>query len=620
MGRTFIIGSDSWSPLAAELGANHVAFPSVTGEVRRRLVEEDQQIRVDRMLHSFVVERHFDMEDCCIVDIDEDPVIAILLVFHIRLSLESNGIGSLIPIVCSSELSLETLMEMTDYASVLCTRSVYLCRASKIKEKLPYIGPLPIEAYRSGFLDRITIRPPAEIGTHSLANLWGASVLSRLVHEGNPSDEKLGLLSDVKKILYLKYILAKTSEIKDLILPQRVIQLEKVERINAYGKRILLLDDMASVGWKDALSDFFLHPDAFDVIDHSVRSFSAYKEEEQDMILNGEYDVILLDLRLGGQEEDEIMDPDYFSGMDVLRSIKANNRGSQVIIFTASNKAWNYKFLTDRTAGANGYYIKESPETVFNSHFSYSNLRSLRSDIERCFDKKYLRRFYSIKDSFSNGLDLKLDKQTAFVKEVKSQLDIAYSMAETAYNETSHQYAFLALYQVIEIVTKYFTRSQDDKLILVHNDGTEEDAKFPVQRINSPLYELSDNGQFDDSNWVCLAVVIMQLCDRKDFGIVDLLRQVIKLRNDFIHLDPKFGSSRPISQQELYMHHDAQNTSLIYSNPIYFEVLDSMASKKMLYTFHRRICMNRSSIRDKEGIEIALLCLDTLFEIIKPVI
>lgn len=620
MGRTFIIGNDSWASLASELGANHVAFPSVTGEVRRRLVEEDQQIRVDRLLHSFVVERHFDFEDCCIVDIDEDPVIALLLVLHIRLSLESNRIGSLIPIVCSSEVSLETLIEMTDYASVLSTRSVYLCCASRIKEKLPFFKPLPIEAYRSGFLDKLIIRPPAEIGTHSLANLWGASVLYRLVHEGNPSDEGLGLLSDVKKILYLKYIFAKTSDIKDLILPQRVIQLEKVERINAYGKRILLLDDMSAVGWKDALNDFFLHPDAFDVIDRSVRSFSGYKEEEQDMILNGEYDVILLDLRLGGREEDEIMDPDYFSGMDVLRTIKANNRGSQVIMFTASNKAWNYKFITDRTAGANGYYIKESPETVFNSHFSYSNLKSLRSDIERCFDKKYLRRFYSIKASFGNGLDLKLDKQTAFVKEINSQLDIAYSMAEAAYDETSHQYAFLALYQVIEIVTKYFTRIEDDKLILVHNDGIEEEAKYPVQRINSPLYELSNSGQFDDSKWVCLAVVIMQLCRRCDFGIVDLLRQIIKLRNDFIHIDPKFGSSRPITQQELYMHCDTQDASLIYSTPDCFAVLDSMASKKMLYTYHRRICMNRSSIRDKEGIEMALLCLDTLFGIIKPVI
>lgn len=618
MGRTFIIGNDSWSPLAFELGANHIAFPSVTGEVRRRLVEEDQQIRVDRRLHSFVVERHFEMDDCCIVDVDEDPVIALLLVFHIRLSLESNGIGSLIPIVCSSEVSFETLMEITNYASVLSTKSVYLCRASRIKENLPYFRPLPIEAYRSGFLDKIIIRPPAEIGTHSLANLWGASVLYRLVHEGNPSDDELGLLSDVKKILYLKYIFAKTSEIKDLILPQRVIQLEKVERINAYGKRILLLDDMAAVGWKDTLSDFFLHPDAFDVIDRSVRSFLAYTEEEQYMILNGEYDVILLDLRLGGREEDEIKDPDFFSGMDVLRSIKAANRGTQVIIFTASNKAWNYKFLTDRSAGANGYYIKESPEAAFNSHFSFSNLKSLRSDIERCFNKKYLRRFFTVKESFASGLELKDARQTGFVKEMKSQLDIAYSMAEAASNETSHQYAFLALYQVIEIVTKYFTKAQDDKLIIIRNDGAEEDAKFPVLQNNAPVYVLNDTGEFDNSNWVCIAVIILQLCGAEDNGLIDLLRQIIKLRNDFIHIDPKFGSNKPITQEGLYMHSDTQNASLIYSNPDFFAVLESMVRKKMLFINHRRLSMNRFSIRDKEGIEMTLLCLESLFSLIKP--
>jgi DNA-binding NarL/FixJ family response regulator len=32
-------------------------------------------------------------------------------------------------------------------------------------------------------------------------------------------------------------------------------------------------------------------------------------------------------------------------------------------MFTASNKAWNMKALLD--AGADGYYIKESPENIF---------------------------------------------------------------------------------------------------------------------------------------------------------------------------------------------------------------------------------------------------------------
>lgn len=618
MGRTFIVGNDSWAPLATEIGAIHVDFPGIAGEARRCLAEDDQQIRVDRKLHSFVDECHFEPTDCCIIDIDQDPVIGFLLALHIRLSLGTIGLGAFIPIVCASEVPLETLMEASYYASVLNTKSVYLCQASRIQDNLTYFKQLSIEEYGSGFLDRITIRPPAEIGPHSLANLWGASVMYRLVHEGNPSDEELGLLPDVKKILYLKYVFAKTSDVKDLILPQRVIQLEKIDRINAYGKRILLLDDMASIGWKDALGDFFLHPDAFDVIERSVLSFSDYSEEEQDIILSGEYDIILLDLRLGGRHEDGINDPDFFSGMDVLRSIKAANRGTQVIIFTASNKAWNYKFLTDRSAGANGYYIKESPEAAFNSRFSFSNLKSLRTDIERCFNKKYLRRFFTVKESFASGLELKDARQTGFVKEVKSQLDIAYSMAEAAFDETSHQYAFLALYQVIEIVTKYFTKVQDDKLFIIRNDGAEEDAKFPVLQNNAPLYVLNDTGEFDSSNWVCLAVIILQLCGAEDNGLIDLFRQIIKLRNDFIHIDPKFGSNKPITQEGLYMHSDTQNASLVFSNPDYFAVLESMVRKKMLFVNHRRLSMNRFSIRDKEGIEMTLLCLESLFSLIKP--
>ena len=54
-------------------------------------------------------------------------------------------------------------------------------------------------------------------------------------------------------------------------------------------------------------------------------------------------------LRLNGAAEDGQLVPEEFSGYKVLRRIKELNRGNQVIMLTASNKAWNLKALRRRT-------------------------------------------------------------------------------------------------------------------------------------------------------------------------------------------------------------------------------------------------------------------------------
>lgn len=96
---------------------------------------------------------------------------------------------------------------------------------------------------------------------------------------------------------------------------------------------------------------------------------------------------------MNGVAEEDTFRPEEFSGMKILKAIKEQNKGNQVIMFTASNKAWNMKALLD--AGADGYYIKESPEYVFPASYSDSNARELYDSIVSCFCNGYLRNVYS---------------------------------------------------------------------------------------------------------------------------------------------------------------------------------------------------------------------------------
>ena len=70
-----------------------------------------------------------------------------------------------------------------------------------------------------------------------------------------------------------------------------------------------------------------------------------------------------------------------YSGAKLLKSIKEKNKGTQVIIMTASNKAWNMKHLLK--LGADGYYVKESPGVAFSSDFSHSNYQNFKTEVEK---------------------------------------------------------------------------------------------------------------------------------------------------------------------------------------------------------------------------------------------
>jgi DNA-binding NarL/FixJ family response regulator len=228
-------------------------------------------------------------------------------------------------------------------------------------------------------------------GSHSFANIWGLLRFNAALN--------LNALIDKKTIsrtseLYFKY-LTTLLEIKEQSKYESLI-------LNGKDKKILLIDDQAKDGWEEVLKSFF-RDSKFEVATNYVDGLELAKDLK--------WDLILLDLRLDPANEDidgELINPEDFSGAKLLREIKEFNPGLQVIMLTASNKSWNLKKLLE--LGANGYYLKESPEFNFSNEQAMENIKNFKSEIEKCFEMVWLKNIFSKletleKSDFINNLE-----------------------------------------------------------------------------------------------------------------------------------------------------------------------------------------------------------------------
>ena len=177
------------------------------------------------------------------------------------------------------------------------------------------------------------------------------------------------------------------------------------------------------------------------------------------------------------------MDPRSVSGMDVLRHIKEINRGTQVIMFTASNKAWNLKALMDE--GVDGYYIKPSPE-YYTDAFIESNFESLRDTIKHCLNRSYLRFLYKRLEALKKICDnCLLSKE--YSNPIKSHLDVSFSLLSSAGNDAQYSYAFLALFGVLEEFVQYFITTEINGKTLYYY----EDLKLDNNKVGN--WTIRDN-------------------------------------------------------------------------------------------------------------------------------
>ncbi len=234
--------------------------------------------------------------------------------------------------------------------------------------------------YLNKFLPTISITKPPKFGNHSISNLWGAIRFNQIYPDFSLKSKR----KNDEKSLYIKYLKSKSKVDIDqsgLIESRFICQLGGV-------RNILLLDDHEEI-WKPILE--VILDKNIDSVKHNSDDVE-FMENVEEIIKNKKYEIIFLDLRLLKSEEGENLKPSEYSGYKILNKIKNDiNKGTQVIMLTASNKAWNMKALLE--SGADGYFVKESPYE-FSLKDSVANYNSLVSTINKCASRVYLKEIW----------------------------------------------------------------------------------------------------------------------------------------------------------------------------------------------------------------------------------
>ncbi len=606
MARTYIIGDRSWQPFAEYVGADLLEMPTET-------------VMGEKQVHDWMVTYLVEEVGLLVMQVDLNSTFCMDLAMHVRLSRDQLGDGCLCPVVFVTDLPLASYIRKTPYSQIFLTENVYLCPPSEIPRRMGDFEPLPAESFRGAFLDRISV-PRPQGSNHSLANQWGASRLYQLIRRTDIPRKDYKDFADLQKELYYKYMINRIRRTASGKAPSCDAAVP-----GATMKRILLIDDEADKGWAKTVESIFptsRFDPREDVINERVADYESLSKEAKRKIESGLYDLFLLDLRLNGAAEDGQTVPQEFSGYKVLKRIKELNRGNQVIMLTASNKAWNLKAFLSPLDGASGYFVKESPEYEFSDAFSIANLDSFKEDAARCFDRSYLRSF----DSFLKTLSL---GGSELMEKLHGQLEIAFEMASNASSERMYQFAFLAAFQALEIMvgelTEVVPADHNRKELWIRDPRDELVPALPVEweadgvRFLGKEFGifLSEPGKsFSQRDKV--AAIYIQRMGQKDRGMVYLLWQMILIRNEFIHnhATTEFDYSRPMNDRALVRHPDFQNSKLIFSDRGFAPLLQECCRNGCLYD-GGHLMIEKRAIRSSLGIRLMLECLMRILPLLK---
>lgn len=362
---------------------------------------------------------------------------------HIRLTESLGEIGK-IPIVIYSYGSKDGLLRGKPENLILLSPGSYYLNVFDLNRSIAkgllqdYAGFLLGEQWLEPINDLAQLKPYVEADTrdiiledrHSIANWWGPQRLLkgyRLTTEkptippGNPVIENFE--KEKKKIAVKKLLFIKDSKVslensrRKAILNEfpGILRGKEIGNllINEDGtyKKVLYIDDEAEVGWANAfkqilypgINEFFndreMTGNSFAIPHTGEKAFQVFKsfkeaEESISPATLSDFALVILDLRDKRMDTNKIQ-PDDLSGVKLLKKIKSVEEGDPsipVVVVTASNKQWNYERVL--ALGANGYWIKESPEFGIDDEYSLRNYLNLRNMLIEVLNREYLREIW----------------------------------------------------------------------------------------------------------------------------------------------------------------------------------------------------------------------------------
>ena len=378
-------------------------------------------------------------------------------------------------------------------------------------------------------LKTIGLKPPTSYKSHhSITNEWSIFRWSSYLGIQTPIEK------EVENSLYFQYLKA-------------IYEIDEIDPIRYFlvGKgKILLIDDEEQKGWDNFFKRFKLPADTKLTIESIGREFKRLENKDLvitqavEKIKSFDPDVIILDLRLHDSDFDEHK-PEELTGYSILKKIKNEiNNGIQVILFSASNKIWNYQALAE--IGFDGWILKESPELSVDPHYTRNAIKDLKGQIDQCFERGYLKTIFKDIQDLSTALD-NLRYEPNFLEMIKKQLNLSYYLLSKAENKEQFAYAYVSLYMVIEIINKEFS---DDIVEECYLDESTNSYLFkPIERL---------------TEWNKMSYLYFKKWKGTDSEFVRKLSYLITKRNGFVHNDKKILEKIIMDKKgkPVYINHD----------------------------------------------------------------
>ncbi|WP_341228435.1 hypothetical protein [uncultured Arcticibacterium sp.] len=363
---------------------------------------------------------------------------------HIRLTKELKE-GCLLPILFITDDSKEDILsnQIKNHKEksglLLFTKGSYLLSAFSLEDYIAKpLSLLDEQTLLATVIPSLNIQNTKDLG-HQLANDWGAFRLAKFAG--------YSLKKEKPSSLYFKY---KDSLTNNDIGPNASTNIGLCKQ----ACKALLIDDNSDSGWSEILG-YIIKNKIVRIGQKTTLDVIKTFDEAMKFERFADYDVVFLDLRLLKEEDraNEVNDLSDLTGTKILRKIKDINSGIQVVIFTASNKVWNIEKLLE--LGANGYYIKESPEYTQNDTFSKENYDELLITIKKSLSLKFLRRVAKIHKKclqfILNDRSHRFVEYQNFYDRTKASFEIAEQLLnKVTIDEKYLNLAFLTYFQIVE--------------------------------------------------------------------------------------------------------------------------------------------------------------------------
>lgn len=462
------------------------------------------------------------------------------LAAHIRLTSDFNH--QYAPIVFIGNETPEQIAKLSEAGSILFTSGIFSTKKQNIeslKAQHAWISEnkkqISSTEY-SRFLERIKISPPANYASHH--SIDNELALVRWFKYLKCDDQIPNVKENLQSRLYFKY--------QKALKPVEPSGEGKAYCINKKAK-ILLIDDEAEKGWKDFYECFFEHSPKITIntlsTDFKLLNQQDIIEAARKKVEQFDADLVLLDLRLCDMDfdTDPQPEPKDLTGYKILEEIKKINKGSQVIITTASNKVWNYQSTSE--IGANGYIVKRHDSDVDEDIKNLKN--TIQSAVERAdYLKPTWSVIYSLKDSLDRAIrDKKLDN--SFGRELISLLDISFNLYDNASTPNDFAYVYLSLFKCLELVANELTFQKGGTWSVIGPEPLKhfryDKETYNYQEISPTSFKNNLPSTFQKITGLCFQLWNYQQTE------VQKLYYSIRRRNEFIHpseneLTPKLKS------------------------------------------------------------------------------